>query len=332
MVHRSHFAACGRDAPPARAALSPRGRLLLMKSLRWMLTALVLLSSLSLRSEASVAQRHVTASSAFDIGILHVERFGRSDRRSIVFIPALFCGSWEWNAQIDTLSNDYDVIVVTLPGFDGRRMVAGADLMERAAESLHLLIVTHRLIRPIVVGHSLGGTLAIFFAERYPHDLTNLVTVEGGYPVAPTQALRDARVAKSIQPYEGLAQAQLEPVLRETQLQYTITSKDDVDTVAPLAARSDPAAIVAWMRAALSLDLTPGLSPITVPFTLIVPFDSDIDPYQGFKSMQQKQATYVQWASHAPNSRVILIDHSRHFVMFDQPEKFAQALGAAIVR
>ena len=119
-------------------------------------------------------------------------------------------------------------------------MVGGDDLMNRAAQSLHLLIASHDLNRPILVGHSLGGTLAVFFTERYPADITNLVTVEGGYPVAPTQAQRDTSVEKSVAPYKGITQAQVGDVIRTGTLQYTITSTADVDSVEPLAARSDP--------------------------------------------------------------------------------------------
>jgi pimeloyl-ACP methyl ester carboxylesterase len=300
------------------------------KAFRITLLALAVILALPACAEASVAQRSVPAITSFDSGILHVERFGESDKRAIVFIPALFCGSWQWNEQINTLSKNYDVLVVTLPGFAGRPMVAGGDLMKRAAQSLHLLITTHRLVRPIVVGHSLGGTLAVYFAERYPGDVTRLVAVEGGYPVAPTQKLRDARVASSTRPYVGIAQSALGPALRENQLQYTIASKADVNTVESLAALSDPAAIVAWLRAALSLDLTPDLAHIAVPFTVIIPFDAEIDPYQGFKTLAQKKSTYVRWAAHAANGSVIVIDHSRHFVMFDQPQAFSRALGIAI--
>jgi len=235
--------------------------------------ACALLSMVPLSSEASVAQRHVAANAVFDSGILRVERFGGNGSRPLIFVPALFCGSWEWNAQINSLSNQYDVFVVTLPGFDGRPMVSGDALMERAARDIHLLIESRGLKRPIVIGHSLGGTLAVFFAERYPNDTAGIVTVEGGYPVAPTQAMRDAGVARTVKPYEGLAQSELGPVLRKNMLQYTITSAADVNTVERFAARSDPEAIVAWLRAALTLDLTPGLSSIRVPFTAIVPFD-----------------------------------------------------------
>jgi pimeloyl-ACP methyl ester carboxylesterase len=71
------------------------------------------------------------------------------------------------------------------------------------------LIVSRQLRRPIVVGHSLGGTIAVLFGETHPHDAVNIVTVEGGYPVASTQARRNASVTRSIAPYETISQAQV---------------------------------------------------------------------------------------------------------------------------
>ena len=277
-----------------------------------------------------MARRAVEPNATFDSGILRVERFGNPKARSIIFVPALFCGSWQWNAQINALSPQYDVLVVTLPGFDGRPMIAGDDLMARAARSLHVLIVQNELRRPILVGHSVGGTLSVYFAEHYPRDITGLVTVEGGYPAGSTQKERDASVAKSVAPYRNLPQSEVGGVIRKETLQYTITSKADVNAVEARAARSDPAAIIAWMQAALTLDLTPNVAKIVVPFTVIIPFDPTIDPYQGFATEAQKRAAYVRWAAHAPNSEVIVIANSRHFVMFDQPQKFEDALDQAL--
>ncbi len=204
--------------------------------------------------------------------------------------------------------------------------------MNRAARSLHTLIVAHRLNRAIVVGHSIGGTMAIFFAERYPDDVTNVVSVEGGDPEAATQAQRDAAVAKAVAPFQGIPQNRLGAVLRQQQLQYTITAKSDVATVERLATRSTPRAIVAWMRAALTLDLTPGLSRIAVPFTVIIPFDPKIDPYVGFATAATKKHHYTGWAAHAPRSEVLLIEPARHFVMFDRPQEFQRALQTALSR
>jgi len=96
--------------------------------------------------------------------------------------------------------------------------------------------------------------------------------------------------------------------------------------------RARAAQVVAWLEAAISLDLTPGLKRITVPFTAILPFDPDIDPYQGFQSKEAKLAAYVRWVAAVPNAKVTLVTPSRHFVMFDQPVSFQQDLETALLR
>ncbi|HLI97868.1 MAG TPA: alpha/beta hydrolase [Candidatus Baltobacteraceae bacterium] len=268
----------------------------------------------------------------FDSGIAQVQEYGNRSGRPIILIPGLACGPWVWDKQISALSGRYDVYALTFPGFDGRPMTGGDRLMQRAVDSVHMLIATRHLHRPIVVGHSLGGTVAVMFGETYPHDASNIVTVEGGYPQAPTQAQRNAAVSRSTAPYEHISQPQLAQALRNNMLQYTITRPADVRRATMLAGRSDPRAIVEWMRAALLLDLTPKLSAITVPFTAIIPFDPVIDPYQGFKTRAAKRAAYMAWVARAKDGKVIEISPSRHFVMIDRPRTFESALESAISR
>ena len=275
---------------------------------------------------------HFLMSLIFALGIVQVHEYGNAHGRPVVLIPGLGCGPWVWDKQIAALSPRYDVYVLTLPGFDGRAMIGGDRLMSRVADSIHALIVSRRLQHVVVVGHSLGGTLAVLFAETYPRDAANIVTVEGGYPAAPTQAARDAAVARSSAPYTHVTQAQLAGALKANMLQYTITRPADVNRAAALSGKSDPQAIVAWMKAALVLDLTPKLSAITEPFTAIVPFDSVIDPYQGFKTFAAKRAAYSAWVAHARDGKVIMISPSRHFVMIDRPNAFEAALESAISR
>jgi pimeloyl-ACP methyl ester carboxylesterase len=202
--------------------------------------------------------------------------------------------------------------------------------MERATHDLLTLITSQRLARPVLVGHSLGGTLAIYFAEHEPGVAGAVVAAEGGYPAARTQAARDASVANSVKPYVHVSQAEFGPTLRSAMLQYVITSKRDVDMVERLARRSDPKAVVAWMRAALTLDLTPGLKTISAPLVEIVPFDRVIDPYQGFPTFAAKRSAYTRWLANAPYGRVVMIDRSRHFMLFDQPAAFDRALMSAV--
>lgn len=170
---------------------------------------------------AALAAMTSQPQATFDSGIAQVHEYGNRSGRPIVLIPGLACGPWVWDKQISALSGRYDVYALTLPGFDGRPMVGVDRLMQRAVDSVHTLIATRHLHRPIVVGHSLGGT--------------NIVTVEGGYPEAPTQAQRNAAVARSTAPYEHVSQPQLAQALRNNMLQYTITRPADVRRATMLA-------------------------------------------------------------------------------------------------
>jgi pimeloyl-ACP methyl ester carboxylesterase len=282
------------------------------------------------QARTSVPTRATAAAETFDVGMLHVERFGTRGRPAVILVPALFCGSWQWNREIDSLSARYDVYALTLPGFDGRASDHKGDLMNRAVSDLSELIRQRKLQRPVLVGHSLGGTLSVLFGEHHSDLVAGIISVEGGYPIAPTPALRAQRVEASVAGYVRARPSTLDGVLRAQTLRYVITSPQNVDSVAKYASKSDPAAIADWMRAALSLDLTGQLHAIDVPLLEIVPFDSTIDPYQGFATIAAKRGAYTTWLEHAQRGSLVMIDHSRHFVMFDQPSEFDRALFSAI--
>jgi pimeloyl-ACP methyl ester carboxylesterase len=83
-------------------------------------------------------------------------------------------------------ADDFDAVT---PLLRGDRTVAidrpgygyssgGYEPFSRQLEAIDTLIHTLGLKRPIVVGHSYGGTLALGLAERYPHDVGGVVLVD----------------------------------------------------------------------------------------------------------------------------------------------------------
>ena len=290
--------------------------------------------ALSLGDHAAVASTAPAARYAstetFVVGMLRVEHYGAPGRTPLIFIPALFCGASQWQRQIAALADRYDIYALTLPGFDGRPRDARGDLMGRATADIATLIRARHLDHPILIGHSLGGTLAILFAVHRSPQLRGVIAVEGGYPIAPTRERREEALRDATAPYRGIDPRAFGDSLGARMLQYVITSKSDADSVQAEAQRSDPAAVVDWMDAALRLDLTEQLAELTVPLTEIVPFNAKIDPYQGFATVADKRRAYESFLGHAPHGSLTMIEHSRHFVMIDQPQAFDHALYSAI--
>lgn len=113
------------------------------------------------------------------------------DRRRVRYVdygdgpPALMvhgmAGSWEtWLANIPALAERHRVIAVDLPGFGSSDPLERDDSFDGYVDTL--LAVLDELAVPsvAVIGHSLGGLVALSVAERAPHRVRCLVLVSGG--------------------------------------------------------------------------------------------------------------------------------------------------------
>jgi pimeloyl-ACP methyl ester carboxylesterase len=264
---------------------------------------------------------------AFDAGMLHVDRFGSSPQ-VLVLIPGLGCGAWVWAGTIDRFSRDYTIYVITLPGFDGRPMTPRRPLFAAFSTDFWSFLSTAGIEKPVVIGHSLGGTLAIALAEQHPNRLKAIVAVDG-LPVFPTLAAatpaeRQATATQAAAAYASLDYSQL---LAGTQRYMRTIGTNDVALVEPVAeleARSDPAAMAAWMSEDLAGDLRPDLNKAALPVLEIMPYDSADAalPY----TQEQSLAFYRALLHGAPQATIEPIVPARHFAMLDQPEIFYQDL------
>jgi pimeloyl-ACP methyl ester carboxylesterase len=79
---------------------------------------------------------------------------------------------------LERLAADYRVVIVDRPGsgYSTRAAAAGASLSAQAA-ALAALVNTLQLERPLVVGHSLGGAVALTLALEHPNNVGALALV-----------------------------------------------------------------------------------------------------------------------------------------------------------
>ena len=266
---------------------------------------------------------------SFDAGSLHVDVYGTAGKPALVFIPGLTCGPWEWSGEISRFASNYRIYALTLPGFDGRAPISGP-LFQTVSADFWSMLASHRIDRPVLVGHSLGGTLAIMLAEQHSNQLGGLVAVDGlpvfpGFEKMTPQQREQAGQRFSAMMAATSTPAQFEAAEKTYVLPNYLTSASDAEAIAPLVARSDPKASGVWMAQDVSSDTRPALKSITVPFLEIAPYDGTIDSGT-FGTAQAKSAYYASLIAGDPSAKVAVIDHSRHFVMYDQPAQLDAAL------
>ena len=71
------------------------------------------------------------------------------------------------------------------------------------------------------------------------------------------------------------------------------------------------------------LDLRPGLPAIKTPMTLVYPFDAAAG-----MPLAQWDGLYKGQYAPLTTLNMVRVDDSKHFIMYDQPDKFAAALDA----
>jgi pimeloyl-ACP methyl ester carboxylesterase len=97
-----------------------------------------------------------------------------------------------WNEFTNTLSKDFRVVCIDLPGH-GQSSVYNGDLsMTNMAEWVKSILDHLKINSCIMVGHSMGGYVTLEFAEQYPAMLNGIVLFHS-HATADTEEVRENR-------------------------------------------------------------------------------------------------------------------------------------------
>ncbi len=240
----------------------------------------------------------------------------------VVLIPGLASSRETWRRTAERLRGRYRVHLVQVAGFAGepaRGDVSGPVLEPAAADIDAYLASLPR--PPIVMGHSLGGTIGLELAERHPEHMSRLLIVDSlpfygvlmGGPAATPDTVRP--IAEGFR--SRMKGAMPEPVARAMMGQM-VTAPADVDRVVAWTLASDPAVVGGAMVDDMTLDLRPGLAGIRTPTTVL--YETQLKP--------------MIEAGYAPLGPKTLVEvpNSKHFIMYDQPARFDAEVDAFLKR
>ena len=201
-----------------------------------------------------------------------------------------------------------DALAVTLPGHpDG----APCPSIEAATQWLHGELQREGVADPVIVGHSLGGAIALQFALDHPGDVAAIVLVGSGARLRVHPATLEA-LEKSIDHPEAFA-----PMMADS------WKKVAPDFAAELRAQSEafgPAPFLNDLKACDAFDVIERLAQIRIPALAITGTEDVMTPPKYAEFLRDK----------LPNASVELIEGGTHFVFAEQPDVVNRAIAAFV--
>jgi proline iminopeptidase len=246
--------------------------------------------------------------------------------------PGMDARGWDGFGKID----DFVTIVAVHPRGSGLSGPAAGDayLLSDYAADLQALRVHLGVDKPIVVGWSHGGMVAMQFAFTYPDSLSKLILfdtsayfgeflsdIEGAVQEFKNErwfkksfAALKAEWAGEYKTDEDMSRLWAEEMkfyfkkFDKQAKAYHQRTKDLPIRIAPLKTFND--------REAPIMDLRPHLKKITVPTLVIV----------GRHDFITNVAMAEEMAKHIPNARLEIFEDSGHYAFVEEPEKFYRVI------
>lgn len=147
-----------------------------------------------------------------ETSIIHYTINGKG--KSIVLLHGFLEASFIWDGFVDLLSKSHQVVAIDLLGHGKTTVSAPIFTMEAQAEMVHEVMKKENITQAHLVGHSMGGYIALAFLEKFP-EMVQKITLLNSTSLADNEerkALRDramVAVQQNKDLYVGMAVANL---------------------------------------------------------------------------------------------------------------------------
>jgi len=285
---------------------------------------LLLLAAILLLRKPLFGQAITAAPTRFSVVIEGVAPGNGTD---VLLLPGLASSRDVYAAEAKLLAPNFRLHLIQVAGFacEPAGPNASGPILAPVVEQLHQYIIDNHLQPIPVIGHSMGGLLALMLAQAHPGDVSKLLIVD----TLPFYGLvfSPGATVESVAPQ---AKVMADQILKMPADQFAasqplfasrmVISPDGVKAISASSIASDRTVFVNAMVEDLATDLRPQLATIKTPATLLYPCEAA----EG--SEAQVTALYTTAYASMPNLHLVRIDNSRHFIMYDQPIAFDKAI------
>lgn len=211
-----------------------------------------------------------------------------------------------WHPSLRRLEGE-TVYTLSLPGHGGSKR-AGRQSIAEYAEDLFQLVETNQIPKPVLMGHSMGGAIALTFALEHPEALSGLALLGAGAKL---------RVAPAILEKAGNPETFAEAVQLINERCFSPGASADLLRLSiENMSKAAPHTLLGDFLACNSFDVMERLPAVQVP-TLILCGSLDAMTPPRYSQLLADQI---------PHAQLHLVDGAGHMLQLEQPEAVAKRL------
>jgi pimeloyl-ACP methyl ester carboxylesterase len=249
--------------------------------------------------------------------------------QEVVFIHGLAASPECWEGASERLDPKTRSHFLHMRGFAGLApsgFRSPGDFLKPMADALAGYIRLQRAGPVAVVGHSMGGTVSLILARDHPDVVDRLMVVDVPAffsvlinPFATVSSVTHLAEA-SRRNYVEKSKAQLEDDLHRASSKL-VSDPENLQRIVHWGLTSDRETTADVMAEVMVTDLRGDLHRIKAPVDVIYAWDK-----AGHMSRMALEQTYAAAYAGLSQGRRLRIDQARHYLMFDQPDAFYQAV------
>ncbi|OJX36332.1 MAG: alpha/beta hydrolase [Flavobacteriia bacterium 40-80] len=241
----------------------------------------------------------------------HVSKTGNGDQ-SVLLLPGFACSGDVWSETVESLRKNYTCYTLTMAGFAGTAPKAGASF-KNWEKGIVQFIRDNHISKPIIIGHSMGGGLAMAIASDYP-DLPEKIIIVDALPCIAALTNNDFKSNDTnncsglIRHITGMTDDQFQQ-MQNTAAASLTTNKNMQEVIAGWSVKSDRETFAAMYCDFSNTDLRDNISRIKCPALVLlesyfINFTTVIE--EQYKNLKKADLRYAT--------------KGLHFIMYDDTE------------
>jgi pimeloyl-ACP methyl ester carboxylesterase len=243
----------------------------------------------------------------------------------VILIPGFSCSGEVWDGLVTKFKDRYTFHIVTFAGFAGTTPQAHPSLKNWGSDLVHY-VKEKKLDHPALVGHSLGGVMAMELAAEHPNLFSKVIVVDALPSLSALQnpsfkANENQDCSPMVAQFTSIPDQQFY-VMQKNAMRSMVADTTQVEKIVGWSVKSDRATLANIFCQFLNVDLREKIAAIQCPSLIL------LEP--SFRNMPAVAEQYKPLTS--KQGQLHYASKGLHFVMYDDQDWFFKEVGAFIAK